>query len=411
MNQSAGAAVNQHRASPDGAMPGAARIFVGLLKHMKQGVLTLRLPSGETMHFGTHPDEGAAELHISDWRACGAILKSGDIGFAHAYGNGWADSPDTTALIKLAMKNEAALATAVNGNLFGRLWYGLLHRLRRNTRAGSRRNIHAHYDIGNAFYRLWLDPTWTYSSALFDGDYGRTLQAAQEAKYQRIVERLGLQPGMRVLEIGCGWGGFALHAARLGVQVHGVTISAAQLQVAQERVREARLEALVQLELRDYRDLHGAYDAVVSIEMFEAVGEAYWPRYFDTVRRCLAPHGQALIQSITIADQRFADYRAGSDFVREYIFPGGMLPSPEAFSRKAAAHGLHVVDALAFGRDYAETLRRWRAMFESQLSQIRQQGFDDAFIRIWRLYYQYCEAGFDIGNIDVYQFHLQEAEQ
>lgn len=390
-------------------VPAAGHALLVLAKNLKVGALTLRMPTGKTSLFRGQAAGCEAELHILDWRACTKILYAGDIGFAEAYGNGWLDSPDLTTVIKLALQNEVAFKTAVSGSWLGRIWHSLLHRLRRNSKAGSRRNIHAHYDLGNEFYALWLDPSWTYSSAWFQGDYMKPLNVAQEYKYQRIFDKLNLQPGMRVLEIGCGWGGFALHAAARGVEVHGVTISKAQLEGAQQRVRAAGLESLIKLEFRDYRDLEGEYDAVVSIEMFEAVGEAYWQGYFDAVRSRLKKHGHAMIQSITVDERRFDAYRHSSDFIREYIFPGGMLPSPTAFTDQAAAQGMLAVDAFAFGRDYAETLRRWRADFECKLDQVRQLGFDEKFIRLWRLYYQYCEAGFDAGSIDVYQFHLQRA--
>ena len=387
--------------------PMPALAFMAMLKGMQAGKLTLRLPTGDTCYFEAPERGGNAELHIVDWRACSRILRSGDIGFAEAYRDGWVDSPDLTKLIKLAVANAGAFDAAVDGSWLGRAWHRLMHRLRPNTKAGSRRNIHAHYDLGNAFYGLWLDPTWTYSSAWFQGDFSRSLQEAQDAKYQRIVDKLSLKPGMRVLEIGCGWGGFALHAANLGIHVHGVTISRAQLLVGTGRIRAAGLESLANLEFCDYRDLGGEYDAVVSIEMFEAVGEAYWPGYFDVIRQRLKPNGCALVQSITIDHKRFDAYRSSSDFIREYIFPGGMLPSPAVFSLQAGNRGLQVTDAFAFGGDYAETLRRWRDAFEKHLPAIRQQGFDEAFIRLWRLYFQYCEAGFDAGSIDLYQFALR----
>ncbi|MBV8657598.1 MAG: class I SAM-dependent methyltransferase [Burkholderiales bacterium] len=404
MNQPASLAARLPTCS---ATPAAAKLFLALLERISVGTLNLRTPSGETRHFGAHQQECAAELQINDWRACSTILKAGDIGLAEAYRNGWIDSPDFTALIRLAILNEAVLTSAFSGSLLGRIWYALLHRLRRNTRSGSRRNIHAHYDLGNRFYQLWLDNSWTYSSALFNGDFSQTLQSAQEAKYQRILDQLELRPGMRVLEIGCGWGGFAVYAAQRGVHVRGVTISPSQLEIAQGRARSSGLLPMIELSLCDYRDIEGTYDAVVSIEMFEAVGEAYWSQFFDVVRKCLSPSGQALVQTITIDDGRFPAYRASSDFIREFVFPGGMLPSPSIFGRVAANCGLHVVDAFRFGPDYAETLRRWRQAFESHLDDIRHQGFDEAFIRIWRLYYQYCEAGFDAGTIDVQQFRLR----
>jgi cyclopropane-fatty-acyl-phospholipid synthase len=387
--------------------PMPALALMAMFKGMKAGKLTLRLPTGDTCFFEGSEPGGNAELHIVNWRACSRILRYGDIGFAEAYRDGWVESPDLAKLIKLAIANAGALDAAVDGSWLGRAWHNLMHRLRPNTKAGSRRNIHAHYDLGNAFYGLWLDPTWTYSGAWFQGDFSRSLREAQDAKYQRIVDILDLKPGMRVLEIGCGWGGFALHAASRGVEVHGVTISRAQLQAGSERIRAAGLESLANLEFCDYRDLGGEYDAVVSIEMFEAVGEAFWPEYFNVIQRRLKPNGRALVQSITIDHDRFNAYRRSSDFIREYIFPGGMLPSPAVFSMQAGNRGLQVIDAFAFGGDYAETLRRWRDAFERHLPTIRKQGFDEAFIRLWRLYFQYCEAGFDAGSIDLYQFTLR----
>jgi cyclopropane-fatty-acyl-phospholipid synthase len=301
------------------------------------------------------------------------------------------------------------LQRTVYGGWLSQVWYGLRHRLRRNTRSGSRRNVHAHYDIGNAFYARWLDPSLTYSSAVFDGHFEASLEAAQHAKYQRIIDTLGLRAGMRILEIGCGWGGFALHAARQGIHVHGVTISLAQLEFALQRVHEQRLADRVKLELRDYRTLTGQYDGIVSIEMFEAVGERFWPTYFGILRDRLMPGARALVQTITIDDSHFAAYRATSDFIREYIFPGGMLPSPERFIAVAKRSRLAGQVTLAFGRDYAETLRRWRSAFETQLEAIRAQGFDETFVRTWRLYLAYCEAGFDEGRTDVMQFVLAPA--
>ncbi|UXY15837.1 cyclopropane-fatty-acyl-phospholipid synthase family protein [Chitiniphilus purpureus] len=391
---------------PPATVPVAGRVFLSLLSRMAIGHLHVITPLGERLGFGVAGGLGA-ELQLKDWRACDAILSGGDIGFADAVRNGWVDSPDFTALLRLAIRNERELAPALSGSVLAWLWYGLRHRLRANTRSGSRRNIHAHYDIGNPFYACWLDATWSYSAALFEGDHDRDLEAAQAAKYQRIVDVLGLQPGMRVLEIGCGWGGFAEHAARQGIAVHGITISPAQLALAQRRIAAAGLQHLVDLELLDYRDLTGEYDAVVSIEMFEAVGERYWPRYFAGVRDRLRAGGCALIQSITIAETHFARYRAGSDFIREFIFPGGMLPSIERFSATAARRGLTTVEAFRFGPDYAETLRRWRAAFERERDAIVAQGFDEVFMRTWQLYLCYCEAGFDEGRTDVAQFLLR----
>ncbi|WP_374352485.1 class I SAM-dependent methyltransferase [Chitinimonas sp.] len=391
------------------ALPAIANIFLKVLGNIRSGHLTLITPQGESLLFGDAHHGPTATLQIHDWQACRRILLAGDIGFAESLSRGWLDSPDLTALLTLALRNESAMPQTVTGSWLARLWYALQHRLRRNSRAGSRRNIPAHYDLGNDFYRLWLDPSWTYSSAVFAGNHQQSLEQAQQAKYQRIIDQLGLRAGMRVLEVGCGWGGFAEYAGRLGIAVEGITLSPAQLQFAQARIEQAGLTALVQLRLQDYRDVAGEFDAIVSIEMFEAVGEQYWPGYFKMLQQRLTPGGKALVQSITIDEQRFAAYRASSDFIREYIFPGGMLPSKERFVAGAQARDLHTLDQYAFGRDYAETLRRWRADFELQLDSVRQQGFDEAFIRTWRLYYAYCEAGFDEGRTDVVQFTLQRA--
>ena len=384
-------------------MPASGRLLLSLLGQLRQGSLRLLTPDGEELYFGAAQAQADAELRLLDWRACRRILTGNDIGFAEAYRDGWLDSPDLTALLRLALRNEQALQLDRLGQLAKRLWYRLRHLLHVNSRRGSRRNIHAHYDIGNDFYRLWLDSSWTYSSACFDGDFKLSLADAQARKYQRIGAQLQLRPGMRVLEIGCGWGGFAEYAAGLGVAVHGITLSNAQLEFARHRLAG---EPLVELELRDYRDLAGRYDAIVSIEMFDAVGERYWPGYFETLRRCLKPGGRALVQSITIDESRFAAYRASADFIQTFIFPGGMLPSRERFVEQARRRGLLCHERFDFAADYAETLRRWRLAFENQLDAVRALGFDEAFLRLWRLYLCYCEAGFDEGRTGVSQFLL-----
>ncbi|MDW5416461.1 cyclopropane-fatty-acyl-phospholipid synthase family protein [Iodobacter sp. CM08] len=388
--------------------PTAAKLFLNLLARLQHGHLQLITPEGTHLMFGDLHQPPSATLQIHDWRACQRILRAGDIGFAESYEAGWIDSADLTALLRLAIRNQNVLDKMVFGGKLATLWYRLKHLFRRNTREGSRKNIHAHYDIGNAFYQLWLDPTWTYSSAMFHGDYAQSLQQAQLNKYQRIIDTLALSAGSRVLEIGCGWGGFAAYAARQGIDVHGVTISAAQLAIAQERITRQGLNSLVQLELCDYRDLTGQYDAIVSIEMFEAVGEAFWPEYFKTVAARLKVGGQALVQSITIDENAFERYRSGTDFIQQYIFPGGMLPSPERFVAKAQSAGLKTTDQYHFGGDYAETLRRWKVACRNEAAAIADQGFDERFMRIWMLYFAYCEAGFDEGKTDVVQFLLHK---
>ncbi len=393
---------------PAKKIPATARLFFKMLSNLKTGHLKIITPGQEHLLFGDTHQPPSATLQIHDWRACNRILRAGDIGFAESYEAGWIDTPDLTALLRLAIRNETTLDKALFGGKLTTLWYKIKHWLRPNTRSGSSRNIHAHYDIGNDFYQLWLDPSWTYSSAVFLGDYSIPLQQAQSRKYERIVDTLGLKAGDSVLEIGCGWGGFALHAAALGIAVHGVTISPSQLEIAQQRVTQSGLENLVKLELCDYRDMSGTYDAVVSIEMFEAVGEKYWSGYFATIKQRLKAGGRALVQTITIDESRFERYRSGTDFIQQYIFPGGMLPSPVRFCQHAEKQGLVVRDQFAFGKDYAETLRRWNAGFEQQQEHISKQGFGAAFQRIWQLYFAYCEAGFEEGSTDVVQFMIEK---
>ena len=388
------------------AEPAAARWMFKLLSQLRCGKITLHGPDGRAQEFSGPKPGPHASLTLADWQVCSDILSRGDIGLAEAYIAGRAKTDDLTQLLLLAAMNEQAIEEAIHGRWWATLAYRLRHWLRPNTRSGSRKNIHAHYDLGNDFYRLWLDSTMTYSSALFEGDLTRSLADAQTAKYARILRTLDVQPGQHILEVGCGWGGFAEQAVRAGCRVTGITISAAQLEYAQCRIAAAGLQDRVELRLQDYRDLEGQFDHVVSIEMFEAVGERWWPSYFQTVAKALKPGGKAVIQSITIHDQLFAAYRKGTDFIQQYIFPGGMLPSRSAFCRAAAKAGLVVRQEYTFGLDYARTLAEWRQAFEANWPQIQQLGFDETFRRLWRLYLCYCEAGFKAGNIDVVQFEL-----
>jgi cyclopropane-fatty-acyl-phospholipid synthase len=398
----------QHNSTMMKKPPQIARLFLKMLGNLSYGHLRVVTPDQALLSFGDVNIDVTAILYIHDWRACSKILRGGDIGFAQAYEAGWVSTNNLTALLRLAIRNENALDNAIFGGKLMGFWHKLKHWLRPNTRKGSRRNIHAHYDIGNAFYQLWLDPSWTYSSAIFDKDCSITLEQAQAKKYQRIIDNLQLKAGDRVLEIGCGWGGFAEHAAKQGIYIHGVTISEAQLEIAQQRIADQYLQDFVTLELCDYRDLSVQYDAIVSIEMFEAVGEQYWDTYFKTVAKHLKPNAKALIQTITIDENRFERYRSGTDFIQQYIFPGGMLPSPLRFTQYAEKHDLTTVDQFCFGKDYAETLRRWNENFNHHNNEINKLGFDTPFQRIWQLYFSYCEAGFDEGNTDVIQFTLQK---
>jgi cyclopropane-fatty-acyl-phospholipid synthase len=390
--------------------PAAARAVFRLLKQLKVGTLDVQLPDGSQAHFGGH-DEPRAAIRLHDWRVCQAALKSGDIGFAEAYIEGSWTSPDLAALLKLFIANRDAIEKMVYGTWWGSLAYRVKHLLNRNSRHGSRKNIHAHYDIGNPFYRLWLDETMNYSSAFFEGDFSKPTGEAQLAKVRRAIAECGLQPGQRLLEIGCGWGALAECAAgEAGAKVTGVTLSTEQLEFARERLARAGLSEHAELRLQDYRDIaDGPFDAIASIEMFEAVGREYWGSFFTTLKSRLKPGGRACIQTITIRDDLFERYLRSTDFIQQYIFPGGLLPSPAAFRAEAAKAGLEVINECAFGPDYAETLRRWRAQFLKHDPQVRQLGFDTRFMRIWEFYLAYCEAAFDTGNTNVMQFTLRRA--
>lgn len=377
------------------------RTVFRMLEKLHNGRLEVRLPDGASALFGE--GEPGVVLHVHDEAMFGRVLARGDIGLAEAYLDGQWDSPDITALLGLLARNREALKKAVYGSWRQLLAARVRHWLNRNSRAGSRRNIMAHYDLGNDFYRLWLDETMSYSAAIYREADDGSLSGAQQAKYGRILDRLQARAGERVLEIGCGWGGFAEMAAARGIDITGLTLSPAQLAWAQARVPGADLR------LQDYRDLNERFDHVVSIEMFEAVGERWWPSYFETLAAALKPGGKAVVQSITIHDALFADYRKGTDFIQQYIFPGGMLPSRSAFRAQAAKAGLKVSDEFAFGRDYARTLAEWRSSFEQRWPEIQKLGFDETFRRLWRMYLCYCEAGFLAGNIDVVQFELIHA--
>ena len=387
------------------APPAAARVILKMLESLRHGALALRTPDGASRHYG---DESApAALELKNWNLFTASMRSGDIGFAQTYIDGDWSTNNLPALIELMARNRLEIESLVYGSWWGSLAYRIRHLLNRNSKSGSRKNIHAHYDIGNQFYKLWLDPSMTYSSGLFTPEAGTNLELAQAAKYGRILDQLDLAPAARVLEIGCGWGGFAEMAAKgAGAHVTALTLSAEQLAYARERMINAGLTEQVDLRLCDYRDSSGQYDAVASIEMFEAVGESYWPSYFECVARSLKPGGRACIQTIVIADDLFERYRKGTDFIQQFIFPGGMLPSPMVFERMAGEHGLRVVDKFGFGIDYADTLAAWRRAFHAKLDAVRTQGFDETFIRTWEFYLCYCEAAFRARNTDVMHFTL-----
>lgn len=386
----------------------SVRPLISVIEGIRLGTLRLTTPEGLTMQFG---DGGAprADLQLRDWSALRRIFRSGDLGLAACYRDGEIESGDLTALLRLALCNLQPLHQAARRNRLLDIFYRLRHRLRANTRRGSARNIEAHYDLGNDFYRLWLDPSMTYSSACFDAGLDGDLSAAQESKYERMLSLSGAKEGDRVLEIGCGWGGFAEHAASRGVNVTGVTLSPSQLAYAQQRIGDAGLASRAGFALRDYRDLDGHYDHIVSIEMLEAVGETYWDTYFHKLNQLLNPGGRVAIQTIVIGDEHFERYRRRSDFIQQYIFPGGMLPSPGVLSRLARRHGFRIEGLASFGSHYAETLRRWRERFDATWAASAAQGFDERFRRLWQFYLSYCEAGFDEGRIDLLQLALVKA--
>ncbi len=377
------------------------RLVFQLLEQIRFGRLEIRLPDGGIQIFGE--GEHGVSMHVHDEIIFSQILARGDIGLAEAYIDGAWDSPDLTGVMTLLAKNRDVLRRAVYGRWTSLLMARVRHLLNNNSKTGSRKNIMAHYDLGNDFYKLWLDPSMSYSSALYRAVDGGDLETAQRAKYRRILRRLGAEQGQHVLEIGCGWGGFAEMAVAEGLQTTGVTLSPAQLAYAQERVPEANLL------LKDYRDIKEQFDHIVSIEMFEAVGERWWPSYFKTLKKALKPGGRAVVQSITIRDDIFGEYRKGTDFIQQHVFPGGMLPSRSAFRAAAAKQGLIVRNEYAFGIDYARTLAEWRVSFEEKWPQIAAQGFDETFRRLWRMYLCYCEAGFLAGSVDVVHFELDHA--
>jgi cyclopropane-fatty-acyl-phospholipid synthase len=390
-------------------VPAAARAALALLRHLQVGTLVVRTPDGSTHQAaGATQPELHAVLDVHDWSTFTATLRTGDIGFAETFMAGAWTSPQLADLLRLILANREVVDKAIYGSWWGSLLHRVQHALKRNTRRGSKRNIRAHYDLGNDFYVLWLDSTMTYSSAWFDGDRTQPLERAQTAKLRRAIAATGVRPGQRLLEIGCGWGAVAEAAAREGIDIVGLTLSKEQLAWAQARLARAGVAAHADLRLQDYRDVpDGPFDAIVSVEMFEAVGREYWDAYFRTVQRQLKPGGKACIQAIVIRDDLFERYARSSDFIQRHVFPGGMLPSAALFEQHARAAGLRVVERFAFGPDYAETLRRWRHAFLARLDEVRAQGFDERFLRLWEFYLAYCEAAFDAGNTDVIQFTLQ----
>lgn len=384
--------------------------LLGLLEaHIKTGTFTVELPSGERQSIvGSAPGpEGV--LVVNSWRTVRRLFAEGAVGFADAYIDGDWDSPDLSSLIEVSARNKLGLASEVRGNFWSKMIHRGTHALRHNSRIGSRRNIASHYDLGNNFYESWLDQTMTYSSAIFDGQ-NDSLEEAQKNKYRRLLDIVEARQGDHVLEIGGGWGGFAeCAAAERGVKVTSVTISREQLAYSRRRIARAGLEDKVDLRLCDYRDIEGQYDHVVSIEMFEAVGEAYWPAFFDKLATSLRPGGRAALQVITIDNDIFETYRSRPDFIQTHVFPGGMLPSMSKLHQHTAQAGLTIQSEDFYADHYARTLAVWRQRFEEASARLKDGGLDEQFRRLWRLYLSYCEGAFRAGSIDVVQAGLVRA--
>lgn len=377
--------------------------FFAALERVEFGSIKVSTPDG--LEYGFHgrapgPDV-AFEIH--DWRLMAALLRHGDIALAEAYRDGWWDTSDLTQLFLFALQNQAALNDYINGNLFGQLASRFSYLFTRNTEQGSKKNIHAHYDIGNEFYALWLDSSMTYSAGIFENS-NTSLSQAQTRKYDRMIDRL--HGSGSLLEVGCGWGGFAERALERGdYALKGLTISEAQHQYAAQRVGDK-----ARIALEDYRHQSGHYNQIVSIEMFEAVGEKFWPVYFAKLKSLLASRGRVMVQSITIAEDAFERYRRSGDAIRTFIFPGGMLPSPSRFRQESEKAGLRVTDQFEFGEDYALTLTHWLNNFDARIREVKALGFDERFIRLWRFYLSCCIASFRHGRTDVMQWELQHAQ-
>lgn len=378
-----------------------------LIGELAIGTLTVVTPEGRRLvGRGARPGPEAT-LVLHRWRAVRRLVTGGDIAFSDAFIAGDWSSPDLPALIELAAHNLPVLAGRIDALAPVRLWNRLRHGLRRNSRTGSRRNISFHYDLGNEFYREWLDAGMSYSSALRVAP-GQTLEEAQQQRLARIVDMLEVRPGQSVLEIGCGWGALAAALARTGARVTGITLSREQLAYAQATIAaDPALDGRTDLRLQDYRDVSARYDRIVSIEMLEAVGEAYWPTYFAKLRSCLNEGGTAVLQVITIAEDRFEAYRRNTDFIQRHIFPGGMLPTKAHIADEAARAGLELVETQCFGLGYAQTLAEWRSRFLDAWPRIEPLGFDEPFRRLWDYYLAYCEGGFRAGAIDVGLYRLK----
>ncbi|TCS63892.1 cyclopropane-fatty-acyl-phospholipid synthase [Primorskyibacter sedentarius] len=382
-----------------------SRVF-DIARGMNRGRIDFVLPDGRVFRAEGKVPGPVAQLDIHNPDIFARLIRDGDLGFSDAYLEEWWSTPDLMAFMDLIHADNDVLFDGFPGMGLVRAFERARFWLRSNSRRQAKKNIAHHYDLGNDFYGLWLDETMTYSSALFETGQ-ESMERAQIAKYAQLVDQMGAKPGDHVLEIGCGWGGFAEYAAKeRGLRVTALTISREQFDYARDRIAAAGLSDMVELKLQDYRDETGTYDGIASIEMFEAVGEKYWPVYFNTVRERLKPGANATLQIITVQDKRWDVYRRGVDFVQKHIFPGGMLPSPMALRSEVERAGLKIARSVEFGESYSQTLRRWHDTFNARWEEISQLGFDDRFRRMWNFYLTSCAATFHSGNCDVTQITL-----
>ncbi|MEM8632190.1 MAG: cyclopropane-fatty-acyl-phospholipid synthase family protein [Pseudomonadota bacterium] len=384
-------------------LPKYFSVAFDILKHLQNGRIDLHLPDGRIFRVEGPEPGPVAEVYVRNSELFARLVRDGDIGFAEAYMDGWWETPDLQALMDLIHLGNDRVYDGYPGAGMVRAYERVLHWLRSNSRSQAKKNISYHYDLGNEFYSKWLDDTMTYSSALFQSGQEST-EAAQRQKYAHLVDQMGAQPGDHVLEIGCGWGGFAEYAAReRGLRVTGLTISREQHAFAVDRMKRQGLADRVDIRLQDYRDERGTYDGIASIEMFEAVGEKYWPVYFDVLRERLKPGKNATLQIITVQDSRWEMYRKGVDFIQKYIFPGGMLPSPTVLVQEVQKAGLSVAGSVEFGLSYDQTLRRWHQVFNDRWDEISALGFDERFRKMWNFYLTSCASSFQGGICDVTQ--------
>ena len=385
-----------------------SKLFFNILSRVSKGSLEIETPDGQIICFEGKELGAHAKVKIRSWKFTENLFMKGDIGLGESYIEGHWESDNINDLIRIGIDNYETLKSVIKGQIFKVLIYRFKHLfLNRNTRSGSKRNIYAHYDIGNSFYKLWLDPTMTYSSALYK-DQSISLEEAQESKYQQILDQIALKDGDHILEVGCGWGGFMEYAAKRGIRVTGITISKEQYDYAVKRLKH--YGDLCTIKLQDYRDIQGSYDHVVSIEMFEALGQAYWRTYFKKISSVLRTGGHAVIQSITINNNDFKNYSKGSDFIQQFIFPGGMLPCPKEVEKQSKKSGLRLLSEFEFGLDYAKTLHQWELNFTKEIDQVKECGLDQKFIRTWRFYLKYCQGGFEGRKISVSQFKFIKGE-